>query len=425
MKLLLLPVIVLISSVLQAQTDHFDQHFYSKSIRFDYIHAGNATSDFYAVDEIIEEPYWAGSKVNLVSTFDYGNYKVILKDALSGEVLYSQGYSTLFSEWQTTPEALLTTRAFNENVVFPFPKKQVIIEFHNRSKDQQWALKFTYALNPDSYFIKKERRHEYPYFVINQAGNPSTSLDIVFIPEGYTKDEMKKFRADCERLAGYLFQNHPFDAYKSRINIYGVEAPSAQSGADVPGKDVWRKTIVNSSFYTFDIERYLTTSDMKSVRDIAANAPYDHICIVANSPVYGGGGIYNFYALFTSDNPYADYVFIHEFGHSFGGLGDEYYNSEVAYDNFYNLATEPWEPNITTLVDFDSKWKSMVDAGTPVPTPANYSDTSVVGAFEGGGYMAKGIFRPTIDCTMKSNSYNNFCPVCRDALTRKIESYLE
>lgn len=415
---------LLLFVVAQGQVE-FDRYFYNKSLRMDYIHSGTATTDAYALDELIEEPYYAGSRTVLVSPFDYGNYRVTVEDEKSGTLIWRQGYSTLFSEWQTTPEAKQVTRAFPENVVFPFPKKPVFISLWNRTKDQKWEKKFTYRVDPASYFIKNERRHSFPYFTINNAGDPATCLDIVFVPEGYTETEMEKFRKDCERLTGYLFKNRPFDKYKDRINVYGVEAPSAEGGADIPGKDVWKRTILNSSFYTFDIERYLTTADMKSVRDVASNAPYDHICVVANSEVYGGGGIYNFYALFTSDNNFADYVFVHEFGHSFGGLGDEYFDSSVAYENFYDLNFEPWEPNLTTLVDFDTKWKSMVPSSTPIPTPEDQKDIVKLGAYEGGGYITKGIFRPSYDCTMKSISYNNFCPVCSDALSKMIESYLK
>ncbi len=404
---------------------NFSEFFYDKALRIDYIHSGTATTDAYALDELIQEPWYAGSRKHLVSSFDYGNYKFTLTDVQSGRVIYSNGFSTLFSEWQTTPEAQKVTRAFYENVVVPFPKRPVVATFFNRNKQQKWDEKFSFTIDPNSYFIKKEQRKEFPHFMVKQAGDPAVNLDIVFLPEGYTADQMDKFRADCERLTGYLIKNSPFDKYADRMNIYGVMAPSEQSGADRPGKELWRKTILNSSFYTFDTERYLTTTDMKSVRDVAANVPYDHICIVVNSEVYGGGGIYNFYALFTSDNAYADYVFIHEFGHSFGGLGDEYYDSSVAYENFYNLKTEPWEPNLTTLVNFSSKWKNMLGKNTPVPTPASEKDNYKLGAYEGGGYMSKGIFRPSFDCTMKSISYNNFCGVCRDAISRKIESYLE
>jgi len=420
MKNLLFLFIWLISLNASAQ---FEKYFYNKTLRIDYMHAGTADTDVYALDELIDEPFWGGSKTNLICPFNYGNYKFTVTDVASGELIYSKGYSSLFAEWQTTAEARETTRSYPENVVMPYPKKPVAVDFYKRKRDGEWEKQFTLKVDPKSYFIKKERRHEFPHFMVNDAGKPEECLDIVFVPEGYTLAEMDKFKADSKRLADFLLNCKPFDEYKGKINIYGVEAPSAESGADIPGKDIWKKTILNSNFYTFDIERYLTTADMKSVRDVAANVPYDQICVIANSQIYGGGGIYNHYALFTSDNPFANYVFVHEFGHSFAGLGDEYYNSEVAYEDFYNLSIEPWEPNITTLVNFETKWKDMVPEGTPIPTPEKDKDKYAVGAYEGGGYMTKGIFRPAHDCTMKSLSYNNFCPVCQKAIREKIEFY--
>lgn len=427
MRTLILAIIAITLgyNCVSAQDIKFDDYFYNKTLRLDYIHSGTDSTDSYSLVELIEEPYYAGSKVNMVSPFNYGKYRFTLTDEKTGQVIWSQGFSSLFSEWQTTAEARQVTKAFAENVVFPFPKKKVVAKFYNRNKQQQWIEKFSYTIDPSSYFIKKERRMVYPYFTIQAPGNPNTSLDIVFIPEGYTQEDMEKFKADCARLSGYLLKNKPYDKYTERINIYGVEAPSPEKGADLPGKGVWKRTLMNSSFYTFDIERYLTTTDMTSVRDLAANAPYDAICIVVNSPVYGGGGIYNFYALGTSDNTNADYVFVHEFGHSFGGLGDEYFDSSVAYEDFYDLNYEPWEPNLTTLVNFDSKWKNMVDGSTPIPTPVDLKDKVKLGAYEGGGYVSKGVYRPSYDCSMKSISYDNFCPVCRDALSKMIESYLK
>lgn len=420
MKNLLLLLISIISLNASAQ---FEKYFYNKTLRIDYMHAGMTGSDVFALDEMIEEPFWGGSKTNLVCPFDYGNYKFTVTDLQSGELIYSKGYSSLFAEWQTTPEAREVRRSFPENIVMPYPKNPALVTFSKRLRDGKWDDQFTLKVDPENYFIRKERKFEFPFFMVNNAGKPEECLDIVFIPEGYAASEMDKFKEDCRRLAGFLLECRPFTEYREKTNIYGVEAASAESGADIPGKDIWKKTILNSNFYTFDIERYLTTYDMKSVRDVAANVPYDHICIVANSQVYGGGGIYNHYALFTSDNPFASYVMVHEFGHSFAGLGDEYYNSEVAYQDFYNLSIEPWEPNLTTLVDFNTKWKDMVAEGTPIPTPEKDKEKYPLGAYEGGGYMTKNIFRPAHDCTMKSLTYDNFCPVCMKALKETLDFY--
>lgn len=414
---------ILLALVTAGASAQFEKHFYNKTLRIDYIHAGTATTDVYALDELIEEPFWGGPKTNLVSPFDYGEFKYTVTDDATGELIFSKGYSSLFAEWQTTAEARELSRAYPENVVMPFPRKPATVDFYKRLKDGRWEKQFTLKIDPKSYFIKKENRLQFPHFMVNDAGDPEHCLDLVFIPEGYTAAEMDKFREDCKRMAGYLLQTKPYDEYRDKINIYGIEAPSAESGVDVPGKGIWKKTIVNSAFYTFDIDRYLTTPDMKSVRDLAANVPYDLICVLANSQTYGGGGIYNHYALFTSDNPMALPVFVHEFGHSFAGLGDEYYSSEVAYEDYYNLNIEPWEPNLTTLVDFDAKWKDMLVEGTPVPTPEKQKDKYPVGVFEGGGYMTKGVYRPTHDCLMKSVSYKEFCPVCQRAIKNMIEFY--
>src|SRR5665647_3550370 len=217
-----------------------------------------------------------------------------------------------------------------------------------------------------------------------------------------------------------LFAVVPFSQMNEYFNVYALKTPSVESGTDIPGEHIFRNTLYNSTFYTFDISRYLTTSDMKNIHDMAAVVPYDHLIILVNSTRYGGGGFYNFVNVCTSDHNLSPKVFIHEFGHGFGGLGDEYYTSEVAYNDYYNLNVEPWEPNLTTMADFSSKWKAMVDVKTPVPTPRNGKYVSKVGAFEGGGYITKGIYSPMENCRMKSNEVPDFCPVCQKAIREVI-----
>ncbi len=198
---------------------------------------------------------------------------------------------------------------------------------------------------------------------------------------------------------------------------------SEQSGTDIPAENIWKSTIANSSFYTFDVDRYLMIYDNKTLRHLASNAPYDQIYVLVNTSKYGGGSIYNHYSVCVSDNPNSEYIFVHEFGHGFAALGDEYYTSEVAYSEFYPLDVEPLDPNLTTLVNFDSKWKDLIEEGTPIPTPVIKEYYDKIGVFEGGGYSAKGVYRPAYDCTMKSISIDNFCAVCKRAIQRMIEFY--
>lgn len=420
----ILIVVLLLSNFIFPQIK-FDEYFENKTLRLDYYHTGNSTEDSYSFDELIEEPYWGGSKVNLLDQFDYGKYKVVVKDKESGKEIYSRTYSTLFSEWQTTDESKKINRTFSETVILPFPKKEVLVEFYSRDRKNQLHKKFEYTVDPKNYFIKTERHEKFENFKVHYSGDPSVKVDIVIIPDGYTKDEMQKFKDDCEKFSKFLFNTSPYDKNQDKFNIWAIEAPSIESGTDVPADHIWKNTIANSSFYTFDLERYLMVMDDKNLRNLASNAPYDQIFVLVNTKKYGGGAIYNHYSVCSSDNGYSDYVFTHEFGHGFAGLADEYYTSDVAYEDFYPLDVEPLEPNITTLVNFDLKWKDMIDEDTPIPTPDTKEYRDKVGVYEGGGYMAKGVYRPMQDCSMKSISVNNFCPVCKRAIKKMIDFYSE
>lgn len=420
----LLVVVLLFTNPVFSQIN-FDQYFENKSLRLDYFHTGNSTEDNYSFDELIEEPFWGGSKTNLIDKFNYGKYKFIVKDYKTGQIIYSRTYSTLFSEWQTTDEAKQTVRTFNETIVFPYPKNSVVIEFYSRDRLNTLNKKFEYLVDPNNYFIKTERAFNFTSFEVYHSANPDKAVDIVLIPEGYTSDEMVKFRKDCEKFAGYLFNASPYKENKNKFNIWGIEAPSMQSGTDIPAENIWKNTIVNSQFYMFDLDRYLMTKDNKTLRHIASNVPYDQIFILVNTDMYGGGSIYNHYSVCISDNKFSEYIFTHEFGHGFAGLGDEYYTSDVAYNEFYPLNVEPLDPNLTTLVNFESKWKDMLNENTPVPTPQIKEYQNEVGVYKGGGYAAEGIYRPMQDCSMKSISVNNFCPVCKRAIEWMINFYSE
>lgn len=403
----------------------FEEYFENKTLRLDYFHTGDKDNDYYSIDELIEEPFWGGSKINLVDKFDYGRYRFKVFDEESNILIYSRGYSTLFNEWQTTEEAKHTVKTFSETIVFPYPKNPVRVEFYSLNKKNTPVKKFEYHVDPQNYFIKTERTDEYEKFDVLSSGDPSVNVDIVIIPEGYKESEMELFKNDCEKFAGYLFNSSPFRESKDKFNIYGILAPSIDSGTDIPAEDLWNNTLVNSTFYTFDLERYLMTSDNKTLRNVASNAPYDQIYILVNHGKYGGGSIYNHYSVCVNDNQFSEFVFVHEFGHGFASLADEYFTSDVAYQDFYSLDVEPLDPNLTTLVDFESKWKDLLDENTPIPTPATEEYRDVIGAFEGGGYVEKGVYRPKQDCSMKSIVIDGFCPVCKRALQEMIDFYSE
>lgn len=411
--------------IIQGVWASFDQYFINATMRVDYIHAGNQNTEHYYVQQIKHEPYWGGSHKNLIDTFKYGKYFFEVYDKTTGALLYSRGYSSLFGEWQTTEESKQIDKAFYEGIVFPYPKKEVVLKWYSRDYQGQFQLKMKLDINPADYFINPTIEKPYPLYQALHSGHPSECVDIVILPDGYQADEMDLFKKDCDRFAKELFEYHPYSDYQNRFNIIGVLAPSLESGNDIPADSVWKNTQVSTRFYTFDSERYCMTEDFKSIRDLAANVAYDQIYILVNNEKYGGGAIYNFYNVSVNSNAQAGQIFIHELGHGFVGLGDEYYNSSTSYNEFYNLEVEPWEPNITTLVDFDSKWKHLLAKNTPIPTPDTEEYSEKLGVYEGGGYVAKGVYRPRRDCLMNSFQKEVFCAACEEAIIEMILFYSE
>ena len=403
----------------------FDQYFSEGCIRLDLVLAGNHESSNVYLDEIRKEPFWGGSHNNLLDPFDYGQYRIVVIDEFSGNLIFSRGFCTFFEEWQTVAEAKLYKKAFDQVIRFPMPLDTVHVEILQRDERNIFQTVFSIRIDPADPYISGGLSTVYPSRMIVDNGLPENNLDVVFIAEGYTLSETEKFYMDVERLSDSLLEVSPIKEFKNRFNIYAVAAISEDSGTDLPERGIWNETALNSSFYTFKLERYITTEDCKAVRDAAANVPYDQICVLVNSGKYGGGGIYNHYSIVTSDDINSHKVVIHEFGHAFAGLADEYYTSDVAYEGFFKLDLEPWQPNLTTLVNFESKWKNMLDEGIPVPTPAIQEYSDKTGVFEGGGYSVKGIYRPAVNCRMKSNSAVQFCEVCQDAITRMIRYYTE
>jgi len=416
MKEPLLRIILLFAPFSVLGTPVYDQFFTDDVLRFDYLLCGNHSNASVLPGELKKERQWSGSHGALIDRLNLGTYRFQVYDQKSGELIFSKGFSPIFQEWQSTPEAKQLSKAFYQVIRFPFPKKSILLKIEKRDYEGRYSGIFSQNIDPNNYFIINENARNIPVEKIYYSGDYSHKIDIAILAEGYTANEMDKFVNDAKRLTDSLFVVAPFSQLKNYFNIYALKTVSIESGTDIPGEHIYRNTIFNSTFYTFNISRYLTTSDMKTVHDMAADVPYDYLIILVNSSRYGGGGFYNFINVCTADHKLSSNVFVHEFGHGFGGLADEYYTSEVAFEDYYNLKVEPWEPNLTTLVDFDSKWRDLVDPSTPVPTPREGKYNSIVGVYEGGGYTSRGIFSPMEDCRMKSNLTRDFCPVCQRAI---------
>lgn len=358
------------------------------------------------------EPRWGGPPSGNIDPFDYGEYRYRIVST-DGRLLFLRGFSALFYEWRFTEEARQTSCAQTVSVVFPTPRDSVFLEIDERVKHSGgWNRLFRTAVDPRDPNISRERLNDFAVSALQYNGDPARKVDVTFIAEGYTETEMGKFRADAVRMADALFSEEPFTSRRADFNIWTVEAISKESGVDIPDRNIWKNTAANANFYTFNIDRYLTAPDHRLLSELAWQTPYDLLYVIVNTDKYGGGGIYNFCTVCSSDNNESADVIVHEFGHSFAGLGDEYaYDEPDPFSEFYNLQTEPWEPNITTLVDFGSKWKDMIEEGG-----------HGVGLVEGAGYVLKGVYRPTEGCIMRGLQ-SNFCPVCSRAVNRMIDFY--
>jgi hypothetical protein len=402
----------------------FNTYFDSGTLRMDYIISGNSNVENFAFKQFKKEEFWGGSQKNLIEDFEYGQYLVKVFDKESGKLIYSRGYGSLFQEWSATEEAKLFSRSFEETVVLPFPKVPVIISVYSRNSRMLFDQKFTIEFDPAKTFCLIKNDHKAPSIEILNNKDASRAVDIVVLPEGYTADEIGKFLNDCKTLVEQMFSFQPFTDLKSNFNVHAVWVASEETGCDDPNAKKEVSTPFNASFNTLYSDRYCMTLSNHDVRDYAANAPYDQIYILVNTEKYGGGGIYNYYSVSVSGNLKSPKVFIHEFGHSFAGLADEY-AYEDSFEDIYDKDTEPWEPNITTLVNFDKKWKNMVDKGTKIPSEVSDVSKAKLGAYEGAGYVKKGVFRPLPDCMMRSFEGDIFCPVCDKAIRKMTAFYSE
>ena len=421
-KYLVLALCLLILTVGHAQ--NYTEYFANKTLRVDYIFTGDASCQNVCLDELSVLPSWAGRHQHLAELPLQGNGQIIMKDLESGKTVYTTSFSSLFQEWLETDEAKVVSKGFENTFLLPYPLRPVEIEITLLSPRKEVRTCLKHTVRPDDVLIhQKGTAHITPHKYLLKSGETDKCIDVAILAEGYTPAEMDVFYQDAEIACKSLFSHEPFKSMKDRFNIVAVASPSDDSGVSVPRLGEWKHTAFNSHFSTFYSDRYLTTRRVKSIHDALAGIPYEHIIILANTEEYGGGGIYNAYTLTTAHHPMFRPVVVHESGHSIGGLADEYfYNDDVMTDT-YPLDTEPWEQNISTRVDFASKWEDMLVKGTPVPTPVSEQAKYPVGVYEGGGYSAKGIFRPADNCRMRTNEHPTFCPVCQRALQRLIDFY--
>lgn len=418
-------IVALCACTLGIRAQNFNEHFEDKTLRIDYIFSGNSTSQAISVDGLSMSNGWAGRKEHLSELPIEGNGQITVRDQ-QNNILYRNSFSSLFQEWVDTDEAKSLTKGFENTFLVPYPKETVEVEITLFDKRHKVTTSLKHTVDPNDILIRpKGTTIQTPHRYIQRSGSWDKCIDLAIVAEGYTEDEMETFYKDAQATADAIFSYEPFKSNKDKFNIVAVASPSAESGVSIPKDNDWKQTAFNSNYSTFYSDRYLTTSNLKSVHDALAGIPYEHIIILANTTEYGGGGIYNSYLMASAHHATFRPVIVHEFGHSFAGLADEYFYADDVMTDTYPTDIEPWEQNVTTLVDFGSKWKDMVDKGAIIPTPNEDRDKVKVGAFEGGAYSAHGVYRPSYDCRMRTNECPEFCPVCKRAIERIISFYTE
>ena len=402
---------MLLAFAMNAAAQDFNTYFADKTLRIDYNFSGNAKEQHIAVDELKLSPRWYGKRKRLAELPMEGNGQITVKDHKSGTTIYRNSFSTLFQEWLSYPEAETTSKAFENVFLVPMPKDTVDITIDLRNNRREVVASLTHQVVPSDILIRHIGEHNVtPYETLLQAKDTTKCIRIAFLAEGYQQHEMPTFINDAKIAIEALFAHEPFKSMKERFNIVAVKAPSIDSGTSEPGNGIWKQTALSSHFDTFYSDRYLTTLNLKDLHDLLAGTPYEHIIVLVNTEKYGGGGILNSYNLSMTHHPKYRPVVVHEFGHSFAGLADEY-----AYETedipMYPHDIEPWEKNITTKVDFHGKWEDMI------------GKDSKAGLYEGAGYSLKGVYRAYPDCRMRTNENPEFCDVCKRILQNVIDFY--
>lgn len=408
------------------QAQEFNEHFTDQTLRIDYIFSGNIDHQEISVDELNIIPGWYGKKQRLSEVPIEGNGQIIVRSHRTQEIIYRNSFSTLFQEWLSYDEAKTIRKAFQNIFLVPMPKDTADVTVVLKNNRREIMTEFTHMVVPDDILIRRIGYQDVtPHETIQEAEDSEHCIHIAYIAEGYTEAEMSIFLNDVKIANDALFDHEPFKSMKKRFHVTAVKAISAESGTSEPSQGIWKNTALHSHFDTFYSNRYLTTLHLKDLHNLLAGIPYEHIIVLVNTEQYGGGGILNSYNLSMTHHYLFKEVVVHEFGHSFGGLGDEY-----AYDfeqiPMYPTDIEPWEPNLTTLKDFNGKWEHLIKKGTPIPTPLSKDPNTIVkrvGLFEGAGYNLKGVYRACQDCRMRSNNVKDFCPACQLGLTRLIDFY--
>ncbi|MDD7101322.1 MAG: M64 family metallopeptidase [Bacteroidaceae bacterium] len=430
MRTLLICLALLLSSAAEAHVD-FDTYFDGRTLRIDYTFAGDSASQQIFLDRCYSLDLWAGRRVNLDKLYLEGTADITMRTVDTGKIIYRHSFSTHFQDWTGIKQATALRCAYDHVVTVPMPRNPTEVEINLYDFRQKPVASLVHKVDPKDILIRNLSASTInpPSKYILHSGDSKECIDVAILAEGYDKDELQKFYDDAKRFTDALFSYEPFKSNVNKFNVIAVGSVSAQSGISEPAKGIWKQTAINSCFNFLYMDRLLGVPSLRKANDLLASVDYEHILILANTDTYGGCGVYNSYCITAAHNVNAIPVTVHEFAHEFGGLGDEYFYDDT-YTQYYYPDVEPWNENLTTLADFKRKWADMLPAGATIPAKPedvaklDKNDVTTIGVYEGGGYQSKGVYRPAVNCRMRTNSVPDFCPVCKRALNRMIDYHI-
>ena len=260
-----------------------------QTLRVDYGHTGDATSERFGVDRVVLEPLpWPGDLGKSTDASNLGKYCFEVTDLATGKLLYSRGFASIYGEWETTDEAKTLSRSFSESLRFPQPAGPVRIRVKKRDAQNAFQAIWTFDLDPKNPLIERAAQPVAGALItLQKAGEPADKVDILILGDGYTAAERGKFEQQARRVMELLFQQSPFKQHRNDFNVWALCPPSKESGISRPSTGVHKHTPLGTTYDAFGSERYVLTFDNRAFRDIAAQAPYEFVEILTNSETYG------------------------------------------------------------------------------------------------------------------------------------------
>lgn len=444
------------------KSDSPPRWFNDDTMRIDLYHVGSSNEERFAIARIRDENAWPGNYANLIDRSQFGDYLLNVFDRRTHDLIFSQSFDSAIEtsdKWDGDTETMR----------MPFPRGAVDVAIMRRDKRGKFVPAWSESIDPSSSSVDhapSSRRVKTR--TIFENGTPQNKVDLVIVGDGYKESEVDKFWTDAARASDYIFSTSPFKEYSSAFNVRSAFLASEESGISSPLDRVWRRSAFGATYNAHGVERSIGVQDSELLHDVAATVPYDAILVITNSKRYGGSAAYRRFAVAAIDSAWSRYLVVHEFGHAFAGLADEYYTLAECKKARH---PEPWKPNITASARKKTlKWRSLVAPDTPIPTPwlkgayerfdGEFARTYLslrqvragedevnklisdalagatamlssekyygrVGAFEGAGNEACGLFRPELNCIMFTLTPDRFCAVCSQAIREAVHWYTD